>query len=406
MPKLTQRAVDAIAPTGKQFTIWDSELAGFDVRVNAGGSKAFIAYYRVSGRQRLVTLGKHGKMKAEQARRLAFRHISNAVEGIDTASEEKKARKGQTVAQLGDRFLKEYVPVHLKPSTQAEYGRAVKLFIKPKIGSRKVADLDRSAVADFHHKLRDIPYQANRALGVLSKMMSQAEVWGLREEGSNPCLRVKKYKEEKRERFLSADELTALSDALDAEEADAPSAVAAYRLLILTGCRLGEIQSLKWDFVDLKDKVLRLPDSKTGEKTVYLGEDAIAVLKAIERIEGNPYVITGKKDGEYLTDLQKPWRRIRKRAGLEDIRIHDLRHTFASYGVGLGQSLPILGKLLGHTQAQTTARYAHLADDPVRAANAMVSTAIGDVLFGRKSQAKAASENKDALESDRQQPAA
>ena len=404
--KLTQRSVDAIKPHAKRYAVWDSELKGFGVRVNANGAKVYLVKFRIGGRQRFVTLGSTNVLKAEQARSLAREHLADADRGIDTAAEKKKARKGLTVAQLGDRFLKEYVPVHLKPSTQTEYGRAVKLFIKPKIGSRKVADLDRSAVADFHHKLRDIPYQANRALGVLSKMMSQAEVWGLREEGSNPCLRVKKYKEEKRERFLSADELTALSDALDAEEAEAPSAVAAYRLLILTGCRLGEIQTLKWDFVDLKDKVLRLPDSKTGEKTIYLGEDAIAVLKAIKRIEGNPYVTTGKKDGEYLTDLQKPWRRIRKRAGLEDIRIHDLRHTFASYGVGLGQSLPILGKLLSHTQAQTTARYAHLADDPVRAANAMVSTAIGDVLFGRKSQAKAASENKDALEPDRQQPAA
>ena len=388
MMKLTQRSVDAIKPQAKRYAVWDSELKGFGVRVNANGAKVYLVKFRIGGRQRFVTLGSTNVLKAEQARSLAREHLADADRGIDTAAKKRKSREGLTVAQLGDRFLKEYVPVHLKPSTQAEYGRAIKLFIKPKIGSRKVAELDRSAVADFHHKLRDIPYQANRALGVLSKMMSQAEVWGLRDERSNPCLLVKKYKEEKRERFLSADELTALSEALDAEEAEAPSSVAAYRLLILTGCRLGEIQTLKWDFVDLKDKVLRLPDSKTGEKTVYLGEDAIAVLKAIKRIEGNPYVITGKKDREYLTDLQKPWRRIRKRAGLEDVRIHDLRHTFASYGVGLGQSLPILGKLLGHTQAQTTARYAHLADDPVRAANAMVSTAIGDVLFGRKSQTK------------------
>ncbi len=384
MLKLSQRSADAINPTGEQFTVWDADLKGFGVRVNARGSKAFVAYYRVNGRQRLVTLGRYGKLKVEQARRLAFKHISQALEGVDNAKVAQDARKGTTIAELGARFLAEYVAVHLKPSSAAEYRRSVDLFITPKIGKSKVTDLDRVTVGDVHHKMRHIPYQANRTLGVLSKMMTQAEVWGLREEGTNPCRSVKKYKERKRERFLTSAELVRLSEVLDAEEAEAPSAITAYRLLILTGCRLGEIQTLQWSFVDLESQVIRLPDSKTGEKTVYLGPDAVAVLKAIPRIDGNPYVITGKEQGAYLTDLQKPWRRMRKRAELEDVRIHDLRHTFASHAVGLGQSLPMIGKLLGHTQTQTTARYAHLADDPVRAANTQVSTAIGDALFGRK----------------------
>ena len=153
-----------------------------------------------------------------------------------------------------------------------------------------------------------------------------------------------------------------------------PSAVACFRLLILTGCRLSEIQTLCWEYV--RDRMIYLPDSKTGKKTIYLGLPALQVLETVSRAPGNPYVITGRMESQYLTDLQKPWRRIRAAAGLDDVRIHDLRHTFASNGVALGQGLPIIGKLLGHSQAQTTARYAHLAADPALAAADQISTQI------------------------------
>ncbi|MBL4830022.1 MAG: site-specific integrase, partial [Aliivibrio sp.] len=140
--------------------------------------------------------------------------------------------------------------------------------------------------------------------------------------------------------------------------------------------RLGEIQKLKWEHVKFKAQELHLPDSKTGAKTVYLGGAAVDILKNIERLDGNPYVITGRKDGAYLTDLQHPWRRIRAKAGLDDVRIHDLRHSFASNAIALGMSLPMVGKLLGHTQIQTTARYAHLASEPVKEAANLVAQSI------------------------------
>jgi integrase len=203
---------------------------------------------------------------------------------------------------------------------------------------------------------------------------------------------VKKYTEQKRARFLSPEEFASLGAALrDAERdgCEAQSAVDAIRLLMLTGCRLGEIMTLKWAYVDIKARELRLPDSKTGAKIVHYGKTAVDVLQGIKKLDDNPYVITGKKQGSRLTDLQHPWRRIRAKAGLDDVRIHDLRHSYASGALALGEGLPMIGKLLGHTQVQTTARYAHLANDPVKTAGSKVSDMIGTAMLGEPKSRKA-----------------
>jgi integrase len=204
-------------------------------------------------------------------------------------------------------------------------------------------------------------------------------MWGLRPDGSNPRKHIKKYPEEKRERFLSPAELRCVGNVLremENEGIELPASIAGVRLLILTGCRLGEIMTLQWEHVDIPGKALRLPDSKTGAKVVHLGQPAVAVLEKIERVEGNPWVIVGTKPSARLSDLQPFWQRVRARAGLKDVRVHDLRHTFASTAVAAGQGLPMIGKLLGHTQVQTTARYAHLAADPVKSAADQVSSNI------------------------------
>ena len=213
-------------------------------------------------------------------------------------------------------------------------------------------------------------------------MFNLAELWGLRPDGSNPCRHVKRFREERRERFLSDAEYQRLGAVLketEAEGSETAAAIAAIRLLMLTGCRLSEIQKLRWEHVDLEAGELRLPDTKTGAKVVHLGDPAIAILRGIERREGNPWVIAGRKLESHLTDLQHPWRRIRTRADLDDVRIHDLRHSFASGGL-VGEGLPMIGKLLGHTQVQTTARYAHLADDPVKSAANRIASRIADVI--------------------------
>ncbi|MFN0194656.1 MAG: tyrosine-type recombinase/integrase [Aestuariivirga sp.] len=291
-----------------------------------------------------------------------------------------KQKSAATIEDLGERFIEQYIPSHLKATTQSEYTRAIRLFIKPKIGKLTTADAARSDIAEFHHSLRTIPYQANRVVGVLSVMFAQAELWGLRAEGTNPCRGIKKFKEQKRERFLSQDELKRLGNALLEAEPNAPSAVRCIRLLTLTGCRLSEIQTLKWDYVDLDASIIRLPDSKTGKKTIFLGKLVVEEIRRIPKFDDNPFVIAGYIPGQYLTDIQRPWRRIRKAAGLEDVRIHDLRHTFASRAVALGQGLTTIGKLLGHTQTQTTARYAHLAVDHSLAAAQNVSESLAAAL--------------------------
>lgn len=384
MPKLTKRFVDQVEPEAKDVTYWDDELRGFGLRVWPSGRKVYIATTRVKGRLRKVTIGPHGPTTPEKARVKAHQIISEAKAGNDPVKEMDQTRKSPTMKELGERFLKDYVAVRCKASTQYEYRRSVKLFINPKIGTRKASDIERKDIAELHHNMREVPYQANRTLGVLSKMFNLAEVWGLRPDHSNPCLHVKKFPEKKRERFLSPKEYAALGKTLNEIKIDGSetrSAIHAIRLLMLTGCRLGEIMTLKWDYVDMRAREFCLPDSKTGAKIVHFGDAVAKILKEIERIEGNPWVITGKLEGARLTDLQHPWRRIRSRAGLPDLRIHDLRHSYASGALALGEGLPMIGKLLGHTQVQTTARYAHLANDPVKAAAGKVSDAIGKAIM-------------------------
>ncbi|MFC7334789.1 tyrosine-type recombinase/integrase [Rhodocista pekingensis] len=384
MPRLTKRTVDGAVPRNTDYFLWDEEIPGFGLRVLRTGIKSYVIQYRAGGRTRRYSFSHHGVMTPEEARRTARELLVAVHRGENPSEEARLQRLAPTMAALCDRFMDEHVRQRCKPSTQGEYRRAVELFIKPEIGAHKVLDVTRADIARLHHKARDIPYQANRTLGVLSKLFNLAEVWGLRPDGSNPCRHVRKYPEQKRERFLSAEELGRLAAALDAAEADGSESVhviAAIRLLILTGCRLGEIQTLKWEHVHPGH--LALPDSKTGAKKVYLGEAAMAVLAAVPRLPGNPYVICGAVDGQHLKEIQRPWRRLRMRAGLPDLRIHDLRHSFASAAVGMGESLPMIGKLLGHTQVQTTARYAHLADDPLRASSERVSAALAARMKGQ-----------------------
>lgn len=390
MAKLTKKTVDQLPTSYQTQSVWDSELKGFGLRISPTGRKVYVVKCRIKGRQKFITIGPHGPITAEQARIRAFEILSESKGGGDPMREVDETRRSPTVMGLGERFLAEHVSVHCKPSTQGEYRRSVELFINPKIGSLKVAEIERKDVAQLHHALKHVPYQANRTLGVLSKMFNLAEVWGFRPDGSNPCRHVQKFVERKRERFLSDDEFSRLGEALseaERDETETQSAVNAIRLLVLTGCRLGEIMTLKWAHVDLKACELRLPDSKTGAKVVHFGNAASEVLRSIKKLDGNPYVITGTKDGAYLTDLQHPWRRIRAAAGLDDVRIHDLRHSYASRALALGEGLPMIGKLLGHTQVQTTARYAHLANQPVKAAAARISDGIGDAILAKSAPA-------------------
>ena len=380
MPRLTKRHIDALPPREREYFVWDDQLKGFGIRVYPNGGKRYVAQAFRRGKTVRVQIGRYEALPFEKAKARARQAIADMDDGKNPNKEKQTERLAPTVAQLAERFLEEYVPIHCKPRTQVEYRHAVNRYILPALGSIKLAALARDDVAALHHEMRDTPYQANRTLGVISKMMNQAEAWGLRPDRSNPCYHVRKYKERKRERFLSPDELARLGGALDEEEADAPSAVTAFRLLLYTGARLSEIQTLKWEYV--RGNRIHLPDSKTGAKTIPLNGPALEVLAGAKRVEGNPYVIVGAGEGMHLTDLQKPWRRVRNTAGLDDVRIHDLRHTFASEAVMGGESLPMVGKILGHTQTQTTARYAHLADDPLQGASERIATSLKQAMGG------------------------
>lgn len=371
MPRITKRLVDAAEVRPAEYFIWDSEIPGFGLRVLPSGRKGYVVQYRAGRRSRRISLGPSTVLTCEQARNRAISIVAAARNGADPAAERDAGRKAITVKELAERFDREHIAIRVKASTAKEYRRNLERFILPALGQLTVTGITRADVAKFHHDLRHIPYQANRCLEVVSKMFSLAEMWGLRLDGTNPRKHIRKYPEEKRERFLSAAELRRIGEVLremEAEGIELPSAILAARLLILTGCRLNEIMTLKWAYVDLAERVLRLPDSKSGAKIVHLGLPAVDLLRDAQRIDGNPWVISGTLTGKRLSDLQPFWQRVRARAGVKDVRIHDLRHTFASTAVASGQGLPMIGKLLSHTQVQTTARYAHLAAEPVRMA--------------------------------------
>jgi integrase len=386
--RITKRAVDALRPAvdGRELVLWDTELAGFGVRVQRGDAKTYILKYRAgTGRSaplRKLTIGRHGSpWTPDQARAEAKRLLGLVALRKDPAGARAAANAAPTVADLAQRFLVEHVEAKRKASTAAEYRRLLDKIVLPALSKRKVVEVTRTEVTKLHHANRTAIYQANRTLAVLSKMFNLAERWGLRPDGSNPCRHVEKFSERKRERFLSADELGRLGDVL-ARYDGSPYYGAAIKLLVFTGARLGEILGLRWEWIDFERGEARLPDSKTGAKTIHLPPPALAVLAELPRVEGNPHVIVGGVAGAPLVNLEKPWRAIRKAAGLDDVRIHDLRHSFASVAASGGMGLPIIGKMLGHTQAQTTQRYAHLASDPVKAAAAKVAGEIAAAMDG------------------------
>ena len=382
MPRITKRVVDSLRPQERERVVWDDEIKGFGVRVHPTGKRVYIVKYRHRGRVVKTTIGPHGPIAPAEARARAAEIITAARTGRDPAAAGGRGSRGPTVAELAQRFLEEYVPAHCKPGTQTVYRSALVNHVVPRLGSRRVADIERADIVALHHALRATPYQANRTVQILSRLFTLAEVWGLRPDGSNPCRHVRRFREEKRERFLSDAEYARLGAALKAgeeERLEPPEVIAAIRLLMLTGCRRSEILTLHWDHVDLETGELHLPDSKTGAKTVHLGDPAIAVLRAIPRRAGDPFVIAGTSPGRPMKDLHHYWQRIRRRAGLEGARIHDLRHSYASGGLLVGEGLPMIGKLLGHTNVHMTARYAHLANDPLKSAANRIASRIAEV---------------------------
>ena len=382
--RLTKRTLESAEVKAKDYFIFDDELPGFGLRVMPSGRKIFVLQYRAGIKARRCTIGHFPVLTVEQARSKATKLLASVRDGQDPSGEKQMLAQAPTVRDLAKRYLNEHCAQHVKPSTYRNYNFILNRYILPEFGHLKVTDVTRAHIANLHHAMSKKPTNANRMLEVASKMFNLAELWGWRNDGTNPRRHIKKFKENKRERFLSPDETRRLGETLRmAEEASlcSPYAVAAFRLLVLTGARLGEIQFCKWEYVHLDRGIIRLPDSKTGPKLIHLGRSAIDLLRDLPRKDGNPYLIcSDHRPDEPINDLQTTWQKIRKWAGIEDVRIHDLRHTFASNAVAMGMSLPMIGRLLGHTQTQTTARYAHLALDPVLEAASKVTGELGSLL--------------------------
>ena len=374
MFRLSKRIVERLEIKPSDYLVWDRDLCGFGVRVYPSGKKTYLVQYRAGRRTRRSTIGQHGALTAEEAKAEAKRLLGDVARGADPSAEKKAKRCAPTVAGLCDRFLDEYVDQHCKPTTARDYRSIIRRFIRPRLGPLAIAEVTRSDVVAFHHALRDTPYQANRAASMLSKLFNLAEDWGVRQAGSNPARRIKKFREEEKKRYLSDDEQIRLGEVLAEaleEGTESVYVVSAILLLIYTGCRLSEILTLRWDYVTSHH--LELPDSKTGRRRIPLPREAYDILMDLPRLPDNPYVILGETEDGPLVNLQKPWRRIRERAGLADVRIHDLRHTYASVAMRDGIDPFTLKEILGHKNLQTTLRYAHLADDAVQRAAGSVA---------------------------------
>ena len=350
--KLTVKSVEGIKPSIADVILWDTDLAGFGCKVTPKGKRSYFLYYRTKeGQQRRPAIGVHGPLKPEAAREIAKRWLAEVAQGRDPSLTRTQDRGAPMVKELCTRYLTEHAETRKKATSIRNDRRLIEAHVLPALGSKKVAAITRAEIAALHHSLRKTPYEANRMLAMVSKMFGLAERWGLRPDASNPAKNIDRYREEKRERYLSPEELARLWQVLHSDEASktaSRSAIAAVKLLILTGRRLNEVLTLRWEWIDLDTKVMRLPDTKSGRLTVSLGEAAIAVLLDL-RANGrdDTFVISGQRTGASLVNLQKPWRALRLLAGLDDVRIHDLRHTYASVGAGMGMSLPLLGRLLG-----------------------------------------------------------
>jgi integrase len=368
------------APKHDNRTTFDDAVKGFGIRITPADARTFILAYRrkSDGKQRRYTIGAFGAWNTTQAREEAKRLKRVVDGGGDPAGEREDSRAAPSMADLAARFIADYVP-RKRPSTQRVYKQQIAADILPEFGEAKVAAVSHADVDTWHHRLsKRAPTHANRALAVLSKMFSLAVRWGMRAD--NPCKGIERNQEHKRNRYLSGAELARLSEAL-AELPD-QGAANAVRLLLLTGARRGELLAAKWDDFDLKRAVWTKPGATTKQKTehrVPLSAAACQLLAEMqEQADAGGYLFPARGGG-HRPHINEAWIRVRKAAKLPGARLHDLRHSFASIGASSGLSLPVIGALLGHTTPVTTARYAHLMDDPLRQA----TERIGAVISGK-----------------------
>ncbi|MDH2313984.1 site-specific integrase [Methylobacterium brachiatum] len=415
--RISKRTIDALEPREKAFVVYDSELSGFGVRVapasakTPDGLKTFIVEYRPGAGGRSVrsvrlAIGRYGAITPDDARRIARDKLAQARTGEDPAAQRRQDRGTPTVAAVAEKWMAEQVGEKFSAKTRILYRSYLDRHVLPAIGTKKLNLVTPGDIDAIHVALGSAGKQptANRLVSMLSALFNFALRRRLAPAGfTNPVFGLERYREEKRERFLTTPELQRLGDVLrqaetsglawdprptgktkhapkaeNRREVYSPHVTGAIRLLLFTGCRLREILHLRWTDIDFERGLLFLPKSKTGAKTVVLNAPALDVLASLPR--AGAFVIASGDPEKPRADLQRPWARITAAAGLAGLRIHDLRHSFASVGAGGGMGLPIVGKLLGHSNASTTARYAHLHADPLRQASERIAGTIAAAL--------------------------
>jgi integrase len=371
MPKLTKSLIDGATyeggTHGQEWDVrWDSTVPGFGLRIYPTGRKAFILRYRVNGRKKLLTLGPYGVLTVEQARNLARQRLGEVIGGEDPLEKRKKAVQGETIAALGAAYLERHA---VRKRSGRDDQRRIAQHLLPAWGQRKVESITRADVAALHTMIGERhPYEANRTVALVGKMFELARRWGfLPETAANPARGIDKFREHKRDRWVTPEELPRLAAIIG----QYPNLYvqAALWLYLLTGVRREELLQARWEDVDVARGELRLGETKAGRPHyVPLSAPALALLRQLPREEGNPYLLPGTKTGGHLVNVSKPWEKIRRAAGVEDVRIHDLRRTVGSWLAMAGNSLPLIGRVLNHTDPKTTAVYARLGDDPARQA--------------------------------------
>ena len=381
MPRvdLTAKLARQSKPGPKDAILFDKALPGFGLRIHPSGRKVWIVQARIEGRSRRIVIARHGEMELAEARRRARDVLARIRAGENPAEDIQREKETPTLREFADEYLRRCEP-HWKPSGRETVRIYLKARILPAFGRMPLDRIDAQDVAVwFDAASRDKPGAANRAFEILRAMMFRAEEWGLRERGANPCLGIQRNAPGKVARFLDADELARLGRALEAHEARWPEAVAAIRLLALTGCRRSEVLDLRWR--NIGEDALNLEDSKTGPRAVPLGTSARALIDALPGPrDPDAFLFPRHAEGRGIWILTICWRTACADAGLGRLRLHDLRHTAASQAVMAGENLPLVGKLLGHRRHRTTAGYAHLDDAHLVEAAEKVGSIIGQAM--------------------------
>lgn len=379
--RLTKTLIDDLPiPEKGQVFVWDTEVPGFAVRSTPSGAKAWIVQMRVrGGKERRMTIGFCNKTPLDKARQEARKVLATADLGRDPAQERKEAREikpdmNPTFAEFSTRWLTEVAERRNREGTLKSRRLLLKNHILPSLAEKRIGDIHRKDIEDMHHRIsQSFPVAANRAVSLCSAIFSAAERWGMLT--GNPAFKIERNTEEGRERYLTPEEIARLQTALD--QSPAQDSADVVRLLLLTGARVGEVLAMQWEHVDLKAGLWVKPAATTKQKRIHrvpLSPAAVEVLAkrltaqrtGRRRGEPPPWIFPGEGADGHMTTIRTFWAAVCRRTGIDGVRVHDVRHTFASLLVSSGESLPVVGALLGHTQAKTTSRYAHLLDGALR----------------------------------------